>query len=177
MLATWHSEEKRCIPMVCLNGVLVTPDHPVYYNEKWQLPSAIHTTSNQWVDSVFDFHFLNSPCLFLRGGENKFSEKMEYVECCTLGQPVPGHADFLWGSHSDIQCNTIPPWLSCHCHCLLKRRGAVCVQFVLPSMTRVKEVCRGSIFFKENPTNPMNLTRTQVVRACVCIIMCKYAFL
>lgn len=58
VLATWRSEVERLtrVPMVCLNGVLATPDHPVYYNGKWQLPSAIHTTSNQWVDSVFNFH-------------------------------------------------------------------------------------------------------------------------
>eukprot|EP00286_Rhodomonas_abbreviata_P022552 CAMPEP_0181304918 /NCGR_PEP_ID=MMETSP1101-20121128/9431_1 /TAXON_ID=46948 /ORGANISM="Rhodomonas abbreviata, Strain Caron Lab Isolate" /LENGTH=455 /DNA_ID=CAMNT_0023410757 /DNA_START=1 /DNA_END=1368 /DNA_ORIENTATION=+ len=102
--ATWCSRAQRSIPMVSVQGVELTPDHPVCFNSTWRLPSALARPRLLHVDAVYNFALSRGHSLLLRkahaAGSSYAAEPSSsaYVECCTLGKDVPGMPDELWGT-------------------------------------------------------------------------------
>lgn len=92
--AVWCAQVGRVIPMVSINGVLLTPDHPVCVNGAWKKAIEIGAPTEMYMDAVYNFALTSSHSLWVRGGHSD-----EYVHCCTLGKPVPGIPEPLWGSN------------------------------------------------------------------------------
>ena len=90
--AVWRANVGRCIPMVSINGVLLTPDHPVEDSDAWQKATEITAPTEMYVDAIYNFALTSSHSLWVKAGTGK------YVHCCTLGKPIPGIPEPLWGS-------------------------------------------------------------------------------
>ena len=90
--AVWRANVGRCIPMVSINGVLLTPDHPVKDSDAWQKATEITAPTEMYVDAIYNFALTSSHSLWVKAGTGK------YVHCCTLGKPIPGIPEPLWGS-------------------------------------------------------------------------------
>ena len=82
--AVWRANVGRTIPMVSIDGVLLTPDHPVSVSDAWQKALEITASKEIYVDAVYNFALTASHSLWVKAGTGK------YVHCCTLGKPVPG---------------------------------------------------------------------------------------
>jgi len=101
VIATWRSQVGRRIPMVSVHGVRLTPDHPVWQNHAWVLPSSLSPPQDLLVDAVFNFRLSSGHSLMLQaegGGGGGGEERQVHVQCCTLGMDVPGMPDPLWGT-------------------------------------------------------------------------------
>ena len=90
--AVWRANVGRRIPMVSINGVLLTPDHPVKDSNAWQKATEITAPTEMYVDAIYNFALTSSHSLWVKAGTGK------YVHCCTLGKPIPGIPEPLWGS-------------------------------------------------------------------------------
>mmetsp|Transcript_54492 Transcript_54492/g.129444 ORF Transcript_54492/g.129444 Transcript_54492/m.129444 type:complete len:162 (+) Transcript_54492:162-647(+) len=103
--AVWRLDVGRSIPMSSIDGVLLTPDHPVCVAGAWHTAGAVAAPAEVEVDTVYNFA-LAPPCSLLvrRGGDaadangSKHKNGETYLECCTLGMPVPGIPEPVWGS-------------------------------------------------------------------------------
>ncbi|KAJ1636931.1 hypothetical protein T492DRAFT_956142 [Pavlovales sp. CCMP2436] len=92
--AVWRAHVGRSIPMSCIDGVLLTPDHPVFVAGIWLTAGEVAAPTEVEVDSVYNFA-LTAPCsLFVRGSLHAEG----HIECCTLGMPVPGFPEPVWGT-------------------------------------------------------------------------------
>ena len=92
--AVWCAQVGRIIPMVSINGVLLTPDHPICANGIWKKAIEIGSPTGMYMDAVYNFALASSHSLWVRSGHSN-----EYVHCCTLGKPVPGIPEPVWGSN------------------------------------------------------------------------------
>ena len=84
--AVWRAHVGGPRPMSSIDGVLLTPDHPVCIDGVWSTAGAFAEPTEIDVDSVFNFALASRSSLLVRSGP----DAVAFVECCTLGQPVPG---------------------------------------------------------------------------------------
>jgi hypothetical protein len=87
----WRAHVGGQHPMSSIDGVLLTPDHPVCVDGVWSTAGEVAAPSDMHVDSVYNFGLSSPRSVLVRGAT-------AHVECCTLGQPVPGIFEPVWGS-------------------------------------------------------------------------------
>ena len=95
IVAVWRARVERPIPMASLLGVKLTPDHPVCVGGAWRRPDELVKPCVAFVDAVYNFALSEGHSLLVRA---LGCGPTAHVHCCTLGKPVPGIPEPLWGS-------------------------------------------------------------------------------
>ncbi len=87
-------EIKRTLEMICLNGLLITPKHPVRVSGKWVKPSEIGKPRNQFVDYIYNFVLESGHVATING-----------VEVVTLGHEMreAGVAHLYYGTQKVVR--------------------------------------------------------------------------
>ena len=92
--AIWRCDAGRLVPVCTIDGVLLTPDHPVCIGGVWSRADRVIAPVARVVDAVFNFALSAEHNIMVRAGP----ESAQHLECCTLGMPVPGIPEPLWGT-------------------------------------------------------------------------------
>ena len=95
--ATWHHHINAQLTMCQINGITLTPDHPVLHNGQWTRPENIVEPRDMYIDTVYNFAVDGFRAAVFRG------EGDQEVVACTLGMEVPGLEDPVWGTEKVVE--------------------------------------------------------------------------
>ena len=138
VVAAWGIPAGEACPMVRLRGVWLTPDHPVLdpATGRWCRADALAQPEvPRDVDCVYNLAVeARGGVLVAAGPDEPGSDEAaggaggggaaacEAVVCCTLGQPVPGMPDAVWGTEVILAwMRAQPGWPNLHARAPLLR--------------------------------------------------------